>query len=287
MNIETSAFESESEGMTMAQFATISSIAHREAGLVFPESKSALVSSRLVKRLRELSIEDFNTYCQFVSTPAGKSEIRLMISALTTNISSFFRENHHFEMLKSDVFPSLIQRVKSGERVRIWSAGCSVGMEAYSIAMTLLQAFPEAPNYDIKILASDIDPKVLETGRLALYDARQLAAVPENLRGKYFSSESTESTAKSQASQELRSLVTFRELNLLETWPISGNFDVIFCRNTVIYFDDETQRELWPRFQETLSPGGWLFVGHSERVPDNSGTDFESCGMTIYRRRPR
>lgn len=285
MNAHTPSPPNDVAGMTPEQFTIISSIAHKEAGLVFPNSKSALVSSRLVKRLRELDISDFDDYCKYVSSAAGKNELRLMISALTTNISSFFRENHHFEALKKDVLPSLVRRAEAGERIRIWSAGCSVGMEAYSIGMTLLEALPEAPKLDIKILASDIDPKVLVVGRKGTYDERQLGAVPQNLRLKYFSTPSPNEAKRFQAHSDLKSITTFRELNLLEKWPITGAFDVIFCRNTVIYFDDNTQNLLWPRFQNALSPEGWLFVGHSERVPETSGTNFHNRGMTIYQRR--
>ncbi|MEH6834071.1 MULTISPECIES: CheR family methyltransferase [Falsihalocynthiibacter] len=274
-------------GMTPDQFAIISSLAHKEAGLVFPVSKSALVSSRLVKRLRETNIVNFDDYCQFVSSPDGKNELRLMISALTTNISSFFRENHHFEYLKTDVFPDLARRAKAGNRIRIWSAGCSVGMEAYSIGMTLLEILPQASSLDVKILASDIDPKVLIVGKNGTFDERQLSAIPQELRKKYFDNPSSTELGKFQAHPDLLSLTTFRELNLLEKWPISGSFDIIFCRNTVIYFDDKTQNKLWPRFQNALAPEGWLFVGHSERVPETSNTDFENRGMTIYRRSPR
>lgn len=287
MNAITSCAEEDVSGLTPEQFATISSLAHKEAGLVFPASKSALVSSRLAKRLRESKISDFEEYCSYVSSSDGKNELRLMISALTTNISSFFRENHHFEFLMKDVFPELAHQAKAGKRIRIWSAGCSVGMEAYSIGMTLLEVLPQAPSLDVKILASDIDPNVLVVGKNGTYDERQLSAISPDLRKKYFSTPSSTDQGKFQAHQNLRSLTTFRELNLLEQWPISGTFDIIFCRNTVIYFDDQTQGKLWPRFQNALAPGGWLFVGHSERVPETSNTDFENRGMTMYQRSPR
>jgi chemotaxis protein methyltransferase CheR len=274
----------ESSALTAGQFSVISEIAHKEAGLVFPDSKASLVSSRLVKRLRALDISDFDDYCNFVTSTDGKDELRLMISALTTNISSFYREDHHFTALRETVLPELIARARSGGRVRFWSAGSSVGMEAYSMAMTILEALPDAPKYDLRILASDIDPNVLEVGRNGIYDDRQLEAVPDNIRAKYFQQTEQSGPGKLQANEDMRALVSFRELNLLENWPISGKFDAIFCRNTVIYFDDDTQRKLWPRFQNALVPTGWLFVGHSERVPDDSGTDFETCGMTIYQR---
>lgn len=285
MNINNPNFETQTQSLNSKQFEMIATIAHKEAGLVFPQSKKALVSSRLSKRLRVCGFEDFQRYCHFITSEEGKAELRLMISALTTNISSFFRENHHFEAFRKDVLPELIMRAQEGDRVRIWSAGCSVGMEAYSIAILILENLPKANEFDIKILASDIDPSVLETGRQATFDIRQLESIPIELRSQYFESEYSNQSSSLRATSELRKIVSFRELNLLEPWPIKGKFDVIFCRNTVIYFDEETQDKLWPRFQKTLKPDGWLFVGHSERISEISKTDFESCGMTIYRRR--
>ncbi len=271
--------------MTSTQFEKISQIAHQEAGLVFPESKSSLVSSRLVKRLRALQLQDFNQYCDLVNSPDGAEEKRNMISALTTNISSFFRENHHFKTLAEDALPPLVARAKQGGRVRLWSAGSSVGMEAYSIAMTLLKQLPDAPKLDVKILASDIDTKVLGVGRQGRYDADQIEGVPPADRSSFFTEETHQGETMYQANDAMRSLVAFRELNLLKPWPVNGTFDIVFCRNTVIYFDDDTQRALWPRFQNAMAPDGWLFVGHSERVPEDSGTDFRTCGMTVYRRK--
>lgn len=268
------------------QFSIIAGIAHENAGLVFPMSKRALVSSRLVKRLRENGFSDFQDYCNFVASQNGMKERRLMISALTTNISSFFREKHHFDILKNDTLPELIQNAQNGGRLRIWSAGSSIGMEAYSIAMSILDVCPNACEYDIKILASDIDPKVLEIGKKGAYDMRQLEAVPDDYKRKFFTSHTLENDELFALNSNVRSLVSFRELNLLAPWPFKGNFDVVFCRNTVIYFDDTTQDKLWPRFQNSITESGWLFIGHSERIPDSSHSDFKSYGMTIYRRDP-
>ncbi|WP_380051935.1 CheR family methyltransferase [Falsihalocynthiibacter sp. SS001] len=270
-------------GITASQFELIAAIAHSEAGLVFQKSKSALVASRLSKRLRLLKIESFGDYCDLVSSHEGSEEIQQMISALTTNISSFFRERHHFDAVKNHVLPSIEKNATQNSKIRIWSAGCSMGMEAYSIAITIMETWPQAQDLDIKILATDIDRSVLETGIAGIFDHGQVSTVPEGLREKYFHRQHDPKLY--QVCESLRRMITFRELNLLKPWPISTKFDVIFCRNTVIYFDDATQRKLWPRFQNVLLPEGWLFVGHSERIPENSGTDFKSLGMTMYQRR--
>lgn len=272
--------------MSKKEFSIIAAIAHENAGLVFPQSKRSLVSSRLLKRLRAHGFSDFQGYCELVASEDGLEERRRMISALTTNISSFFREKHHFNILKNETLPDLIDRAQKGGRIRIWSAGCSMGMEAYSIAMIILEMCPNAHEFDIQILASDIDPNVLNIGKKGEFYKRQLETVPDNYRQKYFTDKSLGTANLFELNGNLKKLISFRELNLLSPWPFAGTFDVIFCRNTVIYFDDSTQRELWPRFQKSLADSGWLFIGHSERIPDSSNTDFESYGLTVYRLGP-
>jgi len=263
-----------------AQFARVAAIARAEAGLCLPEGKRHMISSRLARRLKDTGHGDLASYIAFLETHGSQGERRKLVTALTTNVSHFFREAHHFRILESDILPPLIERARAGGRVRIWSAGCSTGQEPFSIAMILLSAFPEAGRHDIRILASDIDEAVLETARRGTYAERLLQDVGDALRRQFFTAEGDDFTV----CDRLRALVTFRRLNLIGDWPIKGRFDAIFCRNVVIYFDAATQAALWPRFHRLLEPGGVLFVGHSERLDTESARAFVSAGVTTWRR---
>ena len=266
---------------TTAELQQIAAIAHSEAGIVIAEGKASMVQSRLAKRLRALGMPDYGTYLDYVRSDDGREERQRMISQLTTNVSHFFRENHHFEMFRDKVLPPLVARAKAGGRVRFWSAGCSNGQEAYSMAMTILSVLPDAAERDVRILASDIDPMVTARGRAAEYDAQSISGIPEEMRRKYLEPAGPNYRLCAAA----RALVTFRELNLHAPWPMKGKFDAIFCRNVVIYFDPPAQAALWNRFGGALEPGGWLFVGHSERVPAGASTPFDTAGITAYRLR--
>ena len=277
---------SSASNMSDADFKAISDIAYKEAGLVFLPEKASLVQSRINRRLRQLKINSFSEYTSFVESEEGRAERRKMISSLTTNISNFFRESHHFDILRDQVLPGLLSRARSGGRVRIWSAGCSTGQEPYSIAMTLLDLAPDAVNLDIKILASDIDPDVIATAQQGYYDTRSISDINHSLQQKFLAPVKLGEKPGFRIADPIRKLISFRELNLLSHWPISGTFDIIFCRNVVIYFDKITQLSLWPRFESATAPGGWLFVGHSERLSDKLETEFVTAGPTAYHRPP-
>lgn len=266
-----------------AAFARISAIAHREAGLFIAEGKAAMVRTRLARRLRALKLPDFESYCSYVESADGDAELGMMISALTTNVSHFFREDHHFKTLKETILPGLIDKARHGEKIRIWSAGCSNGQEPYSIAMTLQEASLPS-NIDIKILATDIDPNVVAHGRAGLYPSTMATGLEPPYRDKYFEREIVNADEQWRAKPELKSLISFKVLNLLQPWPMRGKFDVIFCRNVVIYFDAPTQDRLWNRFADILKPDGWLFLGHSERVSHGAMRHFKSSGLTTYQR---
>lgn len=261
------------------EMAAIAAIAHRDAGIVISPGKASMVQSRLAKRLRMLKLADYQSYIALVQSDEGADERRRMISALTTNVSHFFREAHHFDALRKEVFPPLISRLRGNGRVRIWSAGCSNGQEAYSIAMTLLDMAPDMAEKDVRILASDIDPVVVEKGRSATYDESSLSGIPAELGKKFLEN----ADGGKRLVPTARKLISFRELNLHQTWPMKGQFDIIFCRNVVIYFDPDAQNKLWKRFANALVPGGWLFVGHSERVPTGPETGLKTSGITSYR----
>ncbi|MAQ39329.1 MAG: chemotaxis protein [Thioclava sp.] len=264
---------------TESEFRAIAQLLHETTGIVLAPGKSSMVQSRLAKRLRTLGLAQYKDYIALVTSESGREERRQMVSALTTNVTHFFRENHHFESLRRIVLPTLLETARNGGRVRLWSAGSSNGQEAYSIAMTIAECAPDFAKLDLRILASDIDPLMIAAGSKGFYPAAAVAAVPETLRKKYFRPEGEDF----QIISELRDIVKFRELNLHDPWPMRGKFDVIFCRNVVIYFAPEAQVSLWKRFEEQLAPGGYLFVGHSERVTDGDQSKLRTAGVTSYK----
>ena len=273
--------------LTGEDFQQIAAMLHADAGIYLPKSKATLVYSRLAKRVRALGLESFRDYCALVSSSDGVSERQRMLAAMTTNVTHFFREPHHFEHLKTQVLPPLLEAAKKGGRVRIWSAGCSSGQEPYSIALTILSLMPQAASLDVKVLATDIDPYMVEHGRQATYGDLALSDVPTEFRNRHFASAQGDGEKVWTATDVLRKLVTFRELNLNATWPMKGPFQAIFCRNVVIYFDEPTQQSIWSRFVPLLTSGGWLYLGHSERVSGPATSAFSSEGVTTYRLRGR
>lgn len=264
---------------TAAELAEIARMVREGAGIVISEGKASMVQSRLAKRLRALGLPDYRSYLDHLQSPEGAEESGRMLSALTTNVTSFFRENHHFQQLRTEVLPPLIARARAGGRVRIWSAGCSSGQEPYSIAMLLCDLAEDAPTLDIRILATDIDPEMTALGRAARYPAPLAGAIPPAYAQRFLSLDG----AGVVLHHALRNLVSFRELNLHSAWPMRGAFDVIFCRNVAIYFDKISQGALWSRFEAALAPEGWLFLGHSERLPADRPTRLVTAGITSYR----
>ena len=265
-----------------SDFRQIAAVVHAEAGIVLSDSKVNLVYSRLAKRLRLIGLRSFRDYCTLIERSDGADERQAMIAAMTTNVTRFFREPHHFDYLKRMVLPSLIQSARNGRRLRIWSAGCSSGEEPYSIAITLLEEMPDAGEHDVLVLASDIDPNMLERGQRGTYGAHQVDTVPVALRGKWFKAEKTGSDVNYAVDRRVHDLVRFKELNLLGNWPMKGRFDLIFCRNVMIYFDEPTQNDIWRRFADSLHPHGHLFIGHSERISTDK-QPFELVAQTTYR----
>ena len=264
---------------TDADFAAIARRAQADFGLHLPESKKDLVYSRLSKRLRLLGLRDFSDYCSLLEGPESGEERTHMLSALTTNVTQFFREAHHFKMLRETVLPPLVKAARERRRVRIWSAGCSAGQEPYSIAFTILEQCPEAGKLDIRILATDVDPQILAKAEAGVYPAEERKALPDAAH------KLTDTTAEGfSIGGRARELIRFAELNLMHDWPMRGTFDVIFCRNVAIYFDKPTQARLWQRFAGLLPAAGHLFIGHSERVAGPAEALFRSVGVTAYER---
>lgn len=264
-----------------AEFTTISARIHRETGIVIGHAKRSMLISRLAHRLRHLGLADFGAYTRLLDSPDGAAERRALVSAITTNVTQFFREPHHFHAL-AELAPALIQRAKAGGRVRLWSAGCSTGQEAYSIAATLIEKAPDIDRYDLRILATDIDGDVIERAKAGVYERHLLGDNPPPILRRYL--EDGPSAGQVSMARKLGSLLRFDVLNLLEPWPFQGRFDVIFCRNVVIYFDAETRHDLWRRFAGRTVSDGMLFIGHSERMDTRLEPFFAPCGITQYRR---
>ncbi len=267
---------------TNSDFAQIARVAKTEFGLNLAESKMPLVYSRLAKRLRLRQLNSFQEYLALLSQKGEDAEVTELLSALTTNVTHFFREGHHFETLTAKVLPDLIAHAKKGGRVRIWSAGCSSGQEPYSIALSILGAMPDAVKYDIKVLATDIDPKILASGFDASYPTSELAGISVGLH--QFLDINGKDSKTFTIGDAARKLVFFGVLNLVSDWPVKGPFDIIFCRNVTIYFDVNTQRQLWDRFRNALSHSGFLFIGHSERITGPASSAFQSIGVTAYQK---
>ncbi|WP_254684945.1 CheR family methyltransferase [Tateyamaria omphalii] len=263
------------------QFDRIAALTYRESGITLVREKKLMVQSRLRHRLRALSIDTYSTYADHVSSTRGLDERRFMISALTTNVSQFFREAQHFDVLCQSLLPTFRERIAKGERIRIWSAGCSNGQEPYSIAMHLLSQEPALATADFRILATDIDRRVITFAREGHYSASQLSTVPK-AHLEVFTVEHPNDDGDRIVIDTLKTVVSFRELNLFTDWPMQFQFDAIFCRNVVIYFDQPMQEKLWPRFNDALLPGGLLFLGHSERISDPGAHGFRSSGPTAY-----
>ncbi|MEL6118310.1 MAG: protein-glutamate O-methyltransferase [Pseudomonadota bacterium] len=269
-------------GLGDATFDRIAGLVRTECGIELSQSKSNLIVSRLGRRVKTLNLITFDAYVDHIETPSGRDELRRMISLLTTNVTKFFREPHHFAALRADILPKLIAKARSGASVRIWSAGCSSGEEPLSIGMETLKLCPQASDLDLRILGTDLDPVSLQTARRASYDASSISNLTTQDQGQFF--EPADDGKNLRAISELRDLITYAELNLIGEWPMERPFDVIFCRNVVIYFDNPTQATLWPRFANALHRKGSLFIGHSERLGGPGVSSFEPSGITQYRR---
>ncbi|MFN4312377.1 MAG: CheR family methyltransferase [Ferrovibrio sp.] len=257
------------------------SMLKEKTGIELGPTKHNMVYARLAKRLRKLGMKTFRQYIEFIGSPEGTGELGTTLNALTTNLTKFFRENHHFEHLATTALQEIRARaVSQGRRLRIWSAGCSSGEEPYSAAITLLRAMPDIKQWDAKILATDIDTEMVRRGSEGIYPAGALEGMAPDIAKKYFEPYGED---KVRVVAEARNLISFKHLNLIGNWPMKGPFDVIFCRNVVIYFDKDTQRVLFDRYANLLAPGGFLYIGHSENLFGITER-FKLLGRNIHRK---
>jgi len=264
---------------TAKDFKFIRELVAEQTGISLSEAKSHMVYSRLARRLRSLNIPTFAQYCDYLKNDSS-DELVHFVNALTTNLTAFFRENHHFEFLAKTLLPSIFA-TKQEKRLRIWSAGCSTGEEPYSLAMVVRENMPKTGNWDIKILATDLDSNVVAKASEGVYDESRMNGISA-ARMKRFFQKSRQST-KVKVKPEIRELITFKQLNLMHAWPMKGPFDFIFCRNVVIYFNKETQKQLFQRYADITVEKGHLFIGHSESLFKVS-TQYSLIGNTIYQK---
>lgn len=266
------------------EFDDVRDLIYKIAGISLGDAKRVLVVSRLSKLVKAKGLASFSAYLSFLQGRATKEEKQTFVNALTTNLTRFYREDHHFDHL-IDYVGKLISRPNQPKspngksRLRIWSAGCSTGQEPYTIAMALLGKYPQLKSWDFKILGTDVDTNVVATSAVGTYAAGDLDGLSTAQAGVF--ERPTAETIRVPALY--RNLMTFKPLNLMESWPIKGPFDAIFCRNVTIYFDKETQTKVFQRFSELLSEGAYLYIGHSENMRAEA-LGYVLEGKTVYRR---
>ncbi len=265
------------------EFRQISDLVYEHCGINLHDGKRELVRARLAKRLREGHFRTFADYLRYVLEDPTGNEFALLVDSLSTNLTRFFREEQHFDYLRSQGLPRWLaaKQARHDFRLRGWSAGCSSGEEPYSLAITLLEAIQGRGRWDVKILATDVSTRMLERAQAGLYDKERVEAIPLPLRSKYLIHTRDNGADRYEVAPSLRRVVLLRYLNLMQDWPLQGPLDFIFCRNVMIYFDKPTQNRLIQRFYELLASGGVLFTGHSESL---TGIDhkFQYVRPTIY-----
>lgn len=268
---------------TERDFKLVQKLVADHTGINLTDAKKDLVYGRLSKRIRKLDLSSFQEYISYVEDD-HESELINFINAITTNLTSFFRENHHFEYLRNTLIPELIARNEDTRRIRIWSAGCSTGEEPYSIAITVLEALQNYSNWDVKILATDLDTNVVATAKAGIYKDERVTGIDKKKLKRWFLNGSGKNLGKVRVSSELQDIITFKQLNLMTQWPMKDKFDIIFCRNVVIYFDKPTQKVLFERYANILRNNGTLIIGHSETLFKVSDR-FKPIGNTIYEKK--
>lgn len=265
------------------EFNRVKARVYKEAGIALSDAKRTLVVSRLGKILRALRLTSFDDYLDYLERQGTPADAQDFVNALTTNLTRFWREDHHFAHLETYVRQLMQRRAHMGSRprLRIWSAGCSTGQEPYTIALHLLSAFPELKRWDFRILATDIDTNVVARAAEGTYPESELSGLSPQQVALF---ERT-GTGQVRIPAAVRELIAFKPLNLMNNpWPMKGPFDAVFCRNVAIYFDKKTQGELFARLGAMIVSEGFLYIGHSENL-GTGGANFKLVGKTIYQAR--
>ncbi|MEQ1527924.1 MAG: protein-glutamate O-methyltransferase [Methylococcales bacterium] len=265
---------------TFEDFNLLRKLSNEHSGIQVPDERFDMFYSRLSKRVRKLGLTNFKEYCRYLETHP-EAEFTEFINSITTNLTAFFRENHHFEYLQEVVIPEVLVRNKYSKQIRVWSAGCSTGEEPYSLAITLLENVPS--DWDVKILATDLDTNVLQTAMDGIYAEERVTGVSESRLKRWFMRGTSSQSGQVKMRPQLQQIIQFKQLNLMKDWPMKGPFDFIFCRNVLIYFDRDTKAGLAKRYAQMLADKSWLFIGHSESLNQLSN-EFQLVACTTYRK---
>lgn len=265
--------------LTDKEFERVARFARDRFALSLDPTKKSMVFRRLCPRLKALGLPDFDTYLSFLEKDSA--EANTVLPLLTTNLTHFFREKHHFDTMRTEILPAMVQRLKKGGRARIWSCACSSGQEPYSLAMEALRFFPEIGGTNFGILATDIDPVILEAAQKGVYSVDKIEGIPPDMKTNYLKKAPD---GMFDVAPQVKSLISFAQLNLASEWPFTGKFDVIFCRNVAIYFDPPTQKKLWARLIDRLEEGALLCIGHSEIIPPEISGSIRKLGRTAYQK---
>ena len=267
---------------TQRDFDFLRTLSNSHTGIVVSDDKFDMFYSRLARRVRALGLRSFAEYCDYLQNAGDQAELTELINAVTTNLTAFFRENHHFEYLRDHAIPERMQANGTDHSLSIWSAGCSTGEEPYSLGMTVGEMQDRLRGWDVRITATDIDSNVVATASAGVYREDRVEGLPKARLRRWFLRGRGSQQGNVRVKPELRRRIEFGLLNLMKPWQ-QAPMDIIFCRNVIIYFDKESKKRLVERFADVIKPGGFLFIGHSEslfKVTDR----FELIGKTIYRR---
>ncbi|MGE4298683.1 MAG: protein-glutamate O-methyltransferase CheR [Desulfovibrionaceae bacterium] len=270
--------------MTEEDFKQCSEFIHAELGIKLPPAKKTMLEARLQKRLRVLGLATYGEYCDYLFTSEGMAgELGSLINAVTTNTTDFFREPKHFDFLSGHVLPEWMAANGPHRRLRLWSAGCSVGMEPYTLAMVLNEFKAVSAGFTFSILATDISSQALEKAVAGIYEEDRVAPVPDALKRKYLLRSKDRTRRLVRIAPEVRKQIAFKRLNFMDAFSFREPMDIIFCRNVIIYFDRPTQEVLFQKFCQHLRPGGYIFIGHSESL---AGMDLplRQTAPTVYRK---
>ncbi len=270
--------------LTTSLFKKISDYVMENCGIHLTKSKFELVNTRLGKLIRQHNFSGFQEYYDHLTSDDTGDALSELMNAISTNLTSFFRESSHFDFMQRVMLPEITAKAAYNKdlKLRGWSAGCSSGAEVYTIAITLFESIVDIEHWDVKLLATDIDTNVLNNGATGIYTKKQIEGIPNPLLSKYFLYSAKRESYK--AKNNLKSLVRFKYLNLIQDFPFKGSFDFIFCRNVMIYFTKETQQDLINKFYHFLKPGGYLFIGHSEGL-SGLNHSYKYIQPTIYKKK--
>lgn len=268
---------------TQADFESLRTLVKEQSGITLGEAKRELVYGRVSRRLRALGLSAFADYRRVLAGPEGQDEMIEFINAVTTNLTSFFRESHHFDFLRDEYLKQKVADARGSRRLRIWCSAASTGEEPYSIAISVAEAIPDWERWDIRVLATDLDTNVLQTCVNGVYGEDRVHGMQKSRLDRFFDAVGDRGRRQYKVKPELAKMISFRQLNLMHPLPMKGPIDVVFCRNVIIYFDKDTQRALFSRIAPLQRPGDVLILGHSESLLKVSDA-WTLMGKTIYRK---